>query len=172
MGTTWELSRSSGEQGLSAAPARTGLKRSAAPLPRLGGSLAIGDHQLSNAALLEALCQQPGVTLAEPVHDDWEVFQQQLRGTSLVIRASDQSVPSSNVAFLNPSGSDPHGRDHHQQPIGRGGGEARQPLALPLRQGTFPPPAFRPGAGRREEQVRRPRAGGRKRRKPLKLVAN
>ena len=39
--------------------------------------------------------------------------------------------------------------------------------------------ACRPGAvyphawpGRREEQVRRPRAGGRKRRKTLKLVAN
>jgi hypothetical protein len=37
---------------------------------------------------------------------------------------------------------------HHQQGIGRSGGERHQPLALALRQVTLPPPAFRPGAGR------------------------
>ena len=42
-------------QGLSAAPQRNGLTRSAATLPRLDGSLAIGHHQLSNAALFELL---------------------------------------------------------------------------------------------------------------------
>ena len=31
--------------------------------------------------------------------------------------------------------------EQHQQPIGRGGGERRQPLALALRQGTFHQPA-------------------------------
>ena len=43
------------EQGLSAAPERAGLTRSAATLPRLDGSLAIKDPQLSNAALFELL---------------------------------------------------------------------------------------------------------------------
>ena len=43
------------EQGLSAAPERAGLTRSAAPLPRLEGSLAMEDHQLSNATLFELL---------------------------------------------------------------------------------------------------------------------
>ena len=32
------------------------------------------------SALLDALCQQPGVGLAEPEHDCWEVFHQLLRG--------------------------------------------------------------------------------------------
>ena len=41
---------------------------------------------------------------------------------------------------------------HHQQPIGRGGGEARQPLALALRQRTLTQPAFWPGAGRSRGQ--------------------
>jgi hypothetical protein len=43
------------EQGLSASPERAGLTRSAATLPRLDGSPAIEDHQLSNAALFELL---------------------------------------------------------------------------------------------------------------------
>ncbi len=47
--------RSYVEQGLSAAPERAGLTRSAATLPRLDGSLAIEDHQLSNATLFELL---------------------------------------------------------------------------------------------------------------------
>jgi hypothetical protein len=42
-------------QGLSAAPEGAGLKRSAATLPRLDGSLAVEDQQLSNAALFELL---------------------------------------------------------------------------------------------------------------------
>jgi hypothetical protein len=45
-------------QRLRAAPERPGLNRSAATLPRLDGSLAIEDHQLSNAALFELL--EPG----------------------------------------------------------------------------------------------------------------
>ena len=49
-----QLLRSSVEQGLSAAPTRAGLKRSAAPLPRLDGPLAREDH-LSNATLFELL---------------------------------------------------------------------------------------------------------------------
>jgi hypothetical protein len=53
--TLKQLLRSYVEQGLSAAPERAGLKRSAATLPRLDGSLAIEDHQLSNAALFELL---------------------------------------------------------------------------------------------------------------------
>jgi hypothetical protein len=43
------------EQGLSAAPERAGLTRSAATLPRLDGPLKIEDHQLSNTALFELL---------------------------------------------------------------------------------------------------------------------
>ena len=54
-GTLKQLLRSSVEQGLSAPPERAGLKRSAAPLPRLEGSLAMEDHRLSNAALFELL---------------------------------------------------------------------------------------------------------------------
>jgi hypothetical protein len=38
------------------------------------------------SALLEALCQQPGVKLAEPVHDGWEVFHQLLRSAELPAR--------------------------------------------------------------------------------------
>jgi predicted nucleic acid-binding protein len=37
-------------------------------------------------ALLEALCQQPGVKLAKPEHDGWEVFHQLLRGAELPAR--------------------------------------------------------------------------------------
>jgi len=47
--------RSYVEQGLSAAPERAGLTRSAATLPRLDGPLKIEDHQLSNTALFELL---------------------------------------------------------------------------------------------------------------------
>jgi hypothetical protein len=53
--TLKQLLHSYVEQGLSAAPERAGLKRSAATLPRLEGSLAIEHHQLSNAALFELL---------------------------------------------------------------------------------------------------------------------
>jgi hypothetical protein len=54
--TLKQLLRSYVEQGLSTAPVRSGLTRSAATLPRLdGGAPAIEDHQLSNAALFELL---------------------------------------------------------------------------------------------------------------------
>lgn len=43
------------EQGLSAAPKRTGLTRSADTLPRLEGLVSVGHHHLSNAALFELL---------------------------------------------------------------------------------------------------------------------
>ena len=38
------------------------------------------------SALLAALCQQPGVGLAEPEHDGWEVFHQLLRGGEIPAR--------------------------------------------------------------------------------------
>jgi len=38
------------------------------------------------SALLHALCQQPGVQLAEPEHNGWEVFHQRLRGAELPAR--------------------------------------------------------------------------------------
>ena len=38
------------------------------------------------SALLQALCQQPGVGLAEPAHDGWEVFHQLLRGGEIPAR--------------------------------------------------------------------------------------
>lgn len=53
--TLMQLLRRSVEQGLSAPAERAGLSRSAASLPRLDGSLAMKDHQLSNAALFELL---------------------------------------------------------------------------------------------------------------------
>ena len=53
--TLKQLLHSYVEQGLSTAPERAGLTRSAATLPRLDGSLAMEDHQLSNAALFELL---------------------------------------------------------------------------------------------------------------------
>ncbi|MEB3156996.1 MAG: hypothetical protein VKO26_06125 [Cyanobacteriota bacterium] len=53
--TLKQLLRGYVEQGLSAAPARAELKRTAATLPRLEGALAIQHHQLSNAALFELL---------------------------------------------------------------------------------------------------------------------
>jgi toxin-antitoxin system PIN domain toxin len=36
--------------------------------------------------LLEAFCHQPGVSLAAPEHDGWEVFHQLLRGDALPAR--------------------------------------------------------------------------------------
>ncbi|MFZ9753331.1 MAG: hypothetical protein ACO3B3_07245 [Cyanobium sp.] len=53
--TLKQLLRSYVEQGLSAAPERAELQRSAATLPRLEGSPAIAHNQLSNAALFELL---------------------------------------------------------------------------------------------------------------------
>jgi predicted DNA-binding ribbon-helix-helix protein len=53
--TLKQLLHSYVEQGLSAAPERAGLTRSAARLPRLDGSPTIEAHQLSNAALIELL---------------------------------------------------------------------------------------------------------------------
>lgn len=53
--TLKQLLRSDVEQGLSAAPARAELKRTAATLPRLDGALAIQHHPLSNAALFKRL---------------------------------------------------------------------------------------------------------------------
>jgi toxin-antitoxin system PIN domain toxin len=38
------------------------------------------------SALLEAFCKQPGVTLAEPEHQGWEVFHQLLRGGEIPAR--------------------------------------------------------------------------------------
>ena len=38
------------------------------------------------SALLQALCQQPGVGLAEPEHDGWEVFHQLLRSGEIPAR--------------------------------------------------------------------------------------
>ena len=38
------------------------------------------------SALLQALCQQPGVGLAEPEHHGWEVFHQLLRGGEIPAR--------------------------------------------------------------------------------------
>jgi predicted nucleic acid-binding protein len=38
------------------------------------------------SALLHALCQQPGVQLAEPEHNGWEVFHQLLQSAELPAR--------------------------------------------------------------------------------------
>ena len=38
------------------------------------------------SALLEALCQQPGVAMAEPEQHGWEVFHQLLRGGEIPAR--------------------------------------------------------------------------------------
>ena len=53
--TLKQLLRSYVEQGLGAAATRSELKRSAATLPRLDGSLAIKGQQLSNAGLFDLL---------------------------------------------------------------------------------------------------------------------
>jgi hypothetical protein len=50
--TLKQLLSSYGEQGLSAAPSRAELKRSAATLPRLEGSLAIEDYQVQQRRLV------------------------------------------------------------------------------------------------------------------------
>jgi toxin-antitoxin system PIN domain toxin len=46
--------------------------------PKLMGTAVRNAAEAS--ALLEALCQQPGVQLAKPEHNGWEVFHQLLRG--------------------------------------------------------------------------------------------
>jgi predicted DNA-binding ribbon-helix-helix protein len=53
--TLKQLLRSYVEQGLNAAPARTGTKRSAHTLPCVEGPLAISGDQMSNAALFDLL---------------------------------------------------------------------------------------------------------------------
>jgi hypothetical protein len=53
--TLKQLLRSYVEQGLNAAPARTGTKRSACMLPCAEGPLAISGDHLSNAALFDLL---------------------------------------------------------------------------------------------------------------------
>jgi toxin-antitoxin system PIN domain toxin len=49
--------------------------------PKLMGTAVRSSAEAS--ALLEALCQQPGVALAEGQHDGWEVFHQLLRAGEL-----------------------------------------------------------------------------------------
>ncbi len=52
--------------------------------PKLMGTAVRNAAEAS--ALLEALCRQPGVQLAEPEHDGWEVFHHLLRGAELPAR--------------------------------------------------------------------------------------
>jgi toxin-antitoxin system PIN domain toxin len=52
--------------------------------PKLMGTAVKNAAQAS--ALLDALCQQMGVQLAEPEHSSWEVFHQLLRGGELPAR--------------------------------------------------------------------------------------
>jgi len=52
--------------------------------PKLMGTAVRNAAEAS--ALLDGLCQQPGVKLAEPEHDGWEVFHQLLRGGALPAR--------------------------------------------------------------------------------------
>ena len=52
--------------------------------PKLMGTAVRSSAEAS--ALLEALCQQPGVQLAAPEHDGWEVFHQLLRSAELPVR--------------------------------------------------------------------------------------
>ncbi|MFM8605327.1 MAG: TA system VapC family ribonuclease toxin [Cyanobium sp.] len=52
--------------------------------PKLMGTAVRSAAEAS--ALLEALCQQPGVALAEGQHDGWEVFHQLLRAGELPAR--------------------------------------------------------------------------------------
>ena len=49
--------------------------------PRLMGAAVRTAAEAS--ALLEDLCRQPGVALAEPEHDGWEVFHQMLRDAEI-----------------------------------------------------------------------------------------
>jgi toxin-antitoxin system PIN domain toxin len=52
--------------------------------PKLMGTAVRNAAEASD--LLNALCQQPGVQMAEPDHDGWEVFHQLLRGGALPAR--------------------------------------------------------------------------------------
>ena len=52
--------------------------------PKLMGAAARSLAEAS--ALLDALCQQPGVRLAEPAHQGWEVFHQLLQADGLPAR--------------------------------------------------------------------------------------
>ena len=52
--------------------------------PKLMGTAVRNAAEAS--ALLEALCQQPGVRLAKPEHTGWEVFHQLLRGGRIPAR--------------------------------------------------------------------------------------
>jgi toxin-antitoxin system PIN domain toxin len=52
--------------------------------PKLMGTAVRNAAEASD--LLNALCQQPGVQLAEPEHNGWEVFHQLLRGGQIPSR--------------------------------------------------------------------------------------
>ena len=52
--------------------------------PKLMGTAVRNAAQASN--LLNALCQQPGVQMAKPDHDGWEVFHHLLRGGEIPSR--------------------------------------------------------------------------------------
>jgi hypothetical protein len=52
--------------------------------PKLMGAAVMGTAEAS--ALLEAFCRQPGVALAAPEHDGWDVFHGLLRGGALPTR--------------------------------------------------------------------------------------
>ncbi|MEB3156995.1 MAG: TA system VapC family ribonuclease toxin [Cyanobacteriota bacterium] len=52
--------------------------------PKLMGKAVRSTAEAST--LLNDLCQQPGVSLAEPAQDGWEVFHQLLRGGALPVR--------------------------------------------------------------------------------------
>ena len=52
--------------------------------PKLMGTAV--NNAAEASALLHALCQQPGVRLAEPEHNGWEVFHQLLRGGEIPAR--------------------------------------------------------------------------------------
>ena len=54
--------------------------------PKLMGTAVRNAAEAS--ALLDALCQQPGVRLAEPEHNGWEVFHQLLRSGEIPARLS------------------------------------------------------------------------------------
>ena len=52
--------------------------------PKLMGAAVKTTHEAS--ALLQALCQQPGVSLAIPASDGWDVFHQLMREGDLSVR--------------------------------------------------------------------------------------
>jgi toxin-antitoxin system PIN domain toxin len=70
--------------------ARLGCTVTALGLVRLVCQPKLMGTAVKNAAeasdLLNALCQQPGVQMAEPEHNGWEVFHQLLRGAELPAR--------------------------------------------------------------------------------------